>query len=118
MSKSLSENIGNVRIQNENGDLVPILDDASEKFRTLVKAVADTGKAGSFTMKIDIKPSTAGALATRGDVVIKPPKGLPAESLLWPTPEGNLISEDPKQGKLSLKSVPDTPVRDLKVVSQ
>lgn len=78
--------------------------------------IVATNKAGSLTMKIDLKPSTAGALAVKASVAIKKPKGLPAESLLWPTVEGNLMADDPRQVRLDLKSVTIEPARELKTV--
>lgn len=115
MAKPINENLRDVRILDDNEDMRPLLDVAGEKFSELIKAVTTTGKAGALTLKIDVKPSTAGALAVKGDVNAKMPKGLPAESLLWPTPDGNLLSEDPKQHKLGLRSVPTEPARELKV---
>ncbi len=53
----------------------------------------------------------------RSEVSTVKPKGLPPESLLWATPEGNLIAEDPRQTKLDLKPVAAEPVRELKSVS-
>ena len=117
MAKPINENIRDVRIENEGGDLIPVLDHAGEEFGKLINAVVTNGKAGSITMKIDIKPSTAGALAVKATVVSKIPKGLPPESLLWPTPEGNLLAEDPRQTKLDLKPVAAEPTRELKTVS-
>ena len=117
MAKPINENIRDVRIENDEGDLIPVLDHAGEEFSKLINAVTQTGKAGSITMKIDIKPSTAGALAVKATVGTKVPKGLPPESLLWATPEGNLIAEDPRQTKLDLKPVAADPVRELKTVS-
>lgn len=117
MSKPLNENIRNVRVETETGDLVPVLDHAGDKFAELVRAIGSTGKAGSLTLKIDVKPSTAGALAVKANVNTKLPKGLPPESLLWATPEGNLIAEDPRQNKLDLKPVAVEPARELKTVN-
>ena len=94
-----------------------MLDHAGQKFSELVNAVMANNKAGSLTLKIHVKPSTAGALAVRSEVSTVKPKGLPPESLLWPTPEGNLIAEDPRQTKLDLKSVAPEPVRELKSVT-
>lgn len=117
MSKPLNENIRSVRVENDEGDLLPVLDHAGTKFSELINAVSMNGKAGTLTMKISIKPSTAGALAVKAEVSINKPKGLPPESLLWATPEGNLIAEDPRQTKLDLKQVSADPVRELKTVS-
>lgn len=61
MSKPLQDNLRNVRIIDELGDLRPLLDYAGEKLSDLVKAVAEAHKAGTLTLKIEVKPSTAGA---------------------------------------------------------
>lgn len=116
MTKPINENIRDVRIEDENGDLMPVLDVAGAKLSEVISAIVATNKAGSLTMKIDIKPSTAGALAVKASVSIKKPKGLPPESLLWPTPEGNLMVDDPRQTKLELKQVAAEPARELKTV--
>lgn len=117
MSKPINENLKAVRIETEDGDLVPVMDIAGAKFSELINAVCAHNKAGKLTLKIDIKPSTAGTLAVKADVTIIKPKGMPAESLLWPTPEGNLIAEDPRQSKLELKQVAAEPARELKTVN-
>jgi len=116
MSKPLNENLASVRLETEDGDLLPIMDVAGAKFSELINAVASHQKAGTLTLKIAVKPSTAGAMAVKADVSITKPKGLPPESLLWATPEGNLIGEDPRQTKLDLESVAPDPVRELKAV--
>lgn len=117
MSKPINENLRDVRVENEQGDLIPLLDHAGEQFADLIKAICTTNKAGTLTLKVDIKPSTAGAMAVKASVSIKKPKGLPPESLLWPTPEGNLMADDPRQVKLDLKAVTVEPARELKTVS-
>lgn len=104
-AKPLNENLREVRIEDENGDLRPAMEVAGERLAQVVTAVTTHGKAGSFTLKVDIKPSTAGALAIKTDITTKLPKGLPPESLLWPTPDGNLLAEDPRQTKLELRAV-------------
>lgn len=117
MTKPINENIRSVRIETADGDLVPLLDEAGSQFSDLIKAIVSTGKAGSLTLKIDVKPSTAGALAVKATVATKKPKGLPPESLLWATPDGNLIEDDPRQNKLDLKPVAVEPARELKQVA-
>jgi hypothetical protein len=116
MAKPINENIRNVRVENDEGDLIPVLDYAGDEFGKIINAVVATGKAGYITLKIDIKPSTAGALAVKASVSSKMPKGLPPEALLWPTPEGNLMAEDPRQQSFDLKPVPEQP-RELKTVA-
>ncbi len=117
MSKPINENIRDVRMEDDNGDLRPVLDVAGAKLAEVIAAVVANNKAGSLTLKIDIKPSTAGALAVKAEVAIKKPKGLPPESLLWPTPEGNLLADDPRQTKLELKPVAAEPSRELKTIT-
>lgn len=117
MSKPINENLRNVNIESEQGDLLPLLDYAGELFSDLVKSIVSTNKAGSLTIKIDVKPSTAGALAVKAAVVAKKPKGLPPESLLWPTPDGNLQADDPRQMKIDLKPVAAEPARELKTIT-
>lgn len=117
MSKPLNENLKSVRIETSEGDLLPVMDVAGEKFSELINAVTSNNKAGTLTLKISVKPSTAGTLAVKADVSINKPKGAPAESLLWPTPEGNLMADDPRQTKLELKPVAAEPARELKAVN-
>ncbi len=117
MGKPLNENLKNIRIETEEGDLMPLLDHAGDQFADLIKAIVSTNKAGTLTLKVDVKPSTAGAMAVKASVSIKKPKGLPPESLLWATPEGNLVADDPRQQKLELKPVAIEPRGELKTVT-
>lgn len=117
MKRPLNENMTGVRIETDEGDLLPVMDVAGSKLCELVDAVSKTQKQGTLTLKISVKPSTAGAMAIKADVTINKPKGMPAESLLWATPEGNLIAEDPRQNKLDLKPVKPAEVRELKSIS-
>jgi hypothetical protein len=82
-----------------------VMDDAAEKLADLVKLVDQTGKAGELTIKIGLRKATAGALALSGEVKVKKPAEPKVEALLFATPEGNLLTENPNQGKLDLKEV-------------
>lgn len=117
-TKPLNENLEQVRIVTEDGELIPVMDAAGAKFTELINAVVSRQKPGTLTLKIQIKPSTAGAMAIKADIATKKPQGIAAESLLWATPEGNLISEDPRQIKLDLKPVTPEPKRELKAVTK
>jgi len=117
MAKPLNENLKAVCIETEEGDLIPAMDLAGAKFSELIKSVSENNKAGKLVLTIDIKPSTAGTLAVKAEVKITKPKGMPAESLLWPTVEGNLMADDPRQTKLELKPIQSEPARELKTVS-
>lgn len=82
-----------------------LIDDASEKLAELVKAVDATGKTGTLTLTLKLRKATAGALAVTGNVSVKKPAEPAIESLLFATPEGNLLTEDPRQTKLDLKPI-------------
>jgi hypothetical protein len=38
MAKPVNENLKDVRVENENGDLIPLLEHAGEQFADLIKA--------------------------------------------------------------------------------
>lgn len=94
------------------------IDLASDKMNELVSAVADSGKAGKLTLEVSVKKATrGGAMHITGKVTVKKPAEEPMEAMLFATPEGNLVADDPKQTKLDLKVAPgatDTPATNLK----
>lgn len=81
------------------------LDEAAEGLAELVQAVDSTQKPGKLTIEISLRRATAGAMAISGKVTVRKPKEPDAEALMFPTPEGNLLTEDPSQKKLDLKPV-------------
>ena len=50
MTKPINENLRDVRVENENGDLIPLLDHAGEQFADLIKAICANNKAGTLTL--------------------------------------------------------------------
>lgn len=92
------------------------IDEVSDALAEVVKAVDATGKAGSVTIKIDLRRATAGAMAARGTFSVKRPAEPAVEALLFPTPEGNLLTEDPSQKKLDLRPV-EAPALEIKPVA-
>ena len=94
------------------------LDTASDQLAELVAAVDSSGKTGRIDLSITVKKATrGGAMHITGKVKLTRPAPEPMEALLFATPEGNLIADDPHQQKLDLKSVPaaaDTAPADLK----
>lgn len=82
------------------------LDELSEEFNKLVAAVDNTGKAGSLTLTIKLKPSTAGAIEVLDDIKAKAPQLSKGSSLFFPTVECNLVRNDPRQAEIpGLKEV-------------
>lgn len=92
------------------------IDEASDALADAVRAVDATGKAASITIKIDVRRATAGAMAVRGTFSVKKPSEPPIEALLFPTPDGNLLTEDPSQKKLDLRPV-EVPSLEIKPVA-
>ena len=113
MAKPIVENLRSVYTDDGEDRLI---DRAAETLADVVKAVGETGKAGKVTITIDVRKATAGALAVKGSVTAKVPKGQAVEALLWPTPEGNLLTEDPAQAKLDLRPVKSAAPAEVKVV--
>ena len=94
------------------------IDTASDKMNELVTAVSESGKAGKLLLEISVKKATrGGAMHITGKLTLKKPAEEPMEAMLFATPEGNLVADDPKQSKLDLKvaaGATDTPPTNLK----
>ncbi|MGT2507888.1 hypothetical protein [Cupriavidus basilensis] len=82
------------------------IDLASDKMNELVTAVDASGKAGKLTLEVSVKKATrGGAMHITGKVTVKKPAEDALEAMLFATPEGNLVADDPRQQKLDLKNV-------------
>lgn len=82
------------------------LDEASDDLARLVNAVSDTGKTGKLTIEATVKRAGQGrnsALSVQATSLVKMPKQPVDDTLMFPTPDGNLLTEDPRQQKLDLK---------------
>lgn len=94
------------------------IDTASDKMAELVNAVDSTGKAGKLTLEVKVKKATrGGAMHITGTMKLTKPAEEPMEAMLFATPEGNLVTDDPHQQKLDLKvasGASDTPAANLK----
>jgi hypothetical protein len=104
-------------------DILPMLrmgeavEEASKKMNELIQAVDNTGKPGTFILKITVKPSTSGALELTDDIAIKKPEGKKGSSLFFATPEGNLQRNDPRQNELPGLKVIQEETRELKTAT-
>lgn len=81
----------------------------SNEFRKLVEHVRGTGRAGSLTLKLTIRPTEGGDGSTvllEDDVTVKLPKPKKMKSLFFSTDDGRLTRNDPNQAELPLKAVP------------
>ena len=95
------------------------IDVASDKMAELVSAVDATGKKGKLMLEISVKKATrGGAMHVSAKVKLDLPAAEPMEALLFATPDGYLVPDNPHQQTLDLKSVPDTAVMsNLKIIA-
>ena len=83
-----------------------LINEATEQLADVVKAVEITGKSGRLVIELQVKKlSRSGALEIIDKVTAKVPTEAPLTTMMYPTPEGNLITEDPRQAKLDLKAI-------------
>lgn len=75
-------------------------DELSDKLRDLTAVCASTGRAGSITLTLALKPGKGGQIEVFDDVKVKLPKEERGSSLMFATPENNLQREDPRQMQL------------------
>lgn len=98
-------------------------EEASKKLQELVGAVRETGRPGTITLTMKIKPATArGSMSTLiidDKVVCKMPEVEKAQSLFFATDENTLQRNDPNQKELALKTVsmPAVEKEELRVAS-
>jgi hypothetical protein len=82
------------------------LDEAGEALAELVNVVSESGKGGKITLEIALKKATrGGAMHVVGKVKVTKPAEEPMEAMLFATPEGNLIADDPHQLTLGIREV-------------
>lgn len=83
-------------------------EEISDGLAELVQAVRDTGKQGFITLKMTVKPESinAGQVSITPDITVKAPQIPRDKSLMFMTPDNNLVREDPRQKRLDLESVP------------
>lgn len=96
------------------------LEDAADELQKVVRAVDESGKPGKLTITLTIKPASKGQGAyILSDKVKATLPELPlGETILFATPDGNLVTTDPRQQKLDLKAIAPVgaTIRDLKTV--
>lgn len=94
------------------------IDECADKLQEVVAGVEDTGKAGKLVIEITIKPASKGqgAVMVADKITVKLPQLPAGETIMFVTPENNLMPNDPRQKDLDLKSVPAEIPANLKNV--
>lgn len=77
-------------------------EEATEALNDLVHATTETGKAGSLTLTIKMKPigGKAGQMELETDVKAKLPQPTKGKTILFTTVDNNLSRQDPRQQTL------------------
>lgn len=91
--------------------------DLSQELTDLVTQIRATGKGGSLTLTINVKPSGTGSgmLIVKDTIKAKPPVLETDPSVFYADESGVLQRNDPRQKELELKTLP-TPAPELKQV--
>ena len=95
-------------------------EDASKELADAIQAARDTGKVATVTVVLKIKPETgmAGIFDIQEEVKSKLPQLPRGRTIMFETPDGNLVTDDPNQQDLLLRAIDtDEPPAELKQVS-
>lgn len=73
-------------------------DELTKALNQLTDDVTRTGKVGTLTLSIKLKPTNnSGQLEIIDDIKVSTPKETKGTTIMFATPENNLTREDPKQ---------------------
>lgn len=75
-------------------------EELTKELVALTQACIETHKAGEITLTLKLKPGKGGHLEVIDDIKVKKPRFERGSTIMFPTPEGNLMREDPRQGEL------------------
>lgn len=93
-----------------------LADDLSEALHELTTKCDSTGKQGTLTLKLQLKPGKGGQIEVFDEIKLDLPKDEKGSSLMFATPEGNLQREDPRQLKIEGLRQVDMETGELKKV--
>jgi hypothetical protein len=79
-----------------------VLEQLDTQLQELVQAVQSTGAGGQLTLTVIVAPTkgAAEAVVVKDQIKLKKPEIKSAGTLMFPTPEGNLSRQHPKQDEL------------------
>lgn len=86
-------------------------EELSADINQLVQDCRSVGKKGELVLKITIEPDKGdtGQYFIDAQHKVAAPKFAKGKTMFWGTPEGNLQRQDPSQGELPLRVIPDAP---------
>ena len=89
---------------------------ATDKFREIVRACMETGQSGSITVKLTIKAASKLAEVSAKISTTKPEPKVPGQTF-YTSDDGNLHNEDPRQLKLPSKVI-EVPAQPPRIVGK
>lgn len=94
------------------------LDRISEQAAQCVRHADEHGKKATLKIELSFKPANrGGALIVTGQATVSLPKPPAEDVLLWATNDGNLVTSDPAQRTLELKTVTDMSTGEIRTVN-
>ena len=79
--------------------------DASDELAKTIEAARTTNKVATMTITLKIKPDSDGVYLIEEDNKSSLPKLPRGKTVMFGTPDGNLVVNDPHQSELELRSV-------------
>ncbi len=95
------------------------IDELGDALQSAVASVEETGKVAKVVVEIAIAPASKGqgAVKVADKITLKLPSLPAGETIMFVTPENNLVANDPRQSSLELKSVNTMLDEKLKVAN-
>jgi len=90
----------------------------SEALNECVTRARETGSAASLTLTLKIEPDGDGTYRIGDKFASKLPSMKRGSTIMYGTPDGNLLREDPRQAQLPLRPVPDERPATLKTIEE
>jgi len=89
----------------------------SKAIRTVTEAVQKTGKVGSLTMSIKIKPQGEGQVEIIDEIKIKAPEPAKPSTFMFVDDQNNLTRDNPRQASVFDLKVVDKKTGEIKEVA-
>jgi hypothetical protein len=92
-------------------------EELTAQLSTLTQKCAATGRAGTLTLKLQLKPGKGGQIEIFDELAVKEPKQERGSTLMFSTPDGALTRNDPRQINLPLRAV-DKATGEIRMVAK
>lgn len=94
-------------------------DDLTDALSKLTDDVTRTNKVGTLTLTIKLKPTNnSGQIEIIDDIKVTTPKDTKGTTIMFATPENNLVREDPRQSSLEGLRTVDSSTGEIRSVER